>query len=75
MSINKRCPSCNALMPTVEASKTMPLAGAAVLWRSCNNCGYKWREAYNFVPMSMNVPWTKPPQDGEESDDEEEQLT
>ena len=70
MSLNKRCPSCNALVPTVEATKTMPLAGAAVLWRSCSNCGYKWREAYGFVPMSTNLPWTKPPQDGEDDNEE-----
>lgn len=70
MSLNKRCPKCNALMPTIEASKIMLLAGGAVLWRGCENCGYKWREAYDLAPMHIGLPWTKPPQPGE--DDEEE---
>ena len=73
MSLNKRCPKCNALMPTIEASKIMLLAGGAVLWRGCENCGYKWREAYDLAPMRIGLPWTKPPQPGE--DDEEGQLT
>ena len=72
MSLNKRCPKCNALMPTIEASKIMLLDGGAVLWRGCENCGYKWREAYDFAPMHIGLPWTKPPQPGE---DDEEELT
>ena len=71
MSLNKRCPSCNALMPTIEASKIMLLAGGVVLWRSCEACGYKWCEAYDLNPMHSNLPWTKPPQEGEEDDNEE----
>ena len=70
MSINNRCPKCNALVPTVEGQKFMPLAGGAVLWRGCDNCGYKWREGYKLTLTHRALPWTKPPEPGEDEEED-----
>lgn len=72
MSLNKRCPKCNALTLAIEGHQFFLRAGGIILWRSCQECGYHWREAYDLTLMKNAIPWEKPPQDGEESDDEEE---
>ena len=70
MALNHRCPSCKAITYAVEAHKIYPTAGG-VLWRSCDNCGYKWREAYTLELAQSGLPWTKPPEPGEEGVDED----
>jgi len=72
MSYNTRCPSCNALCIAIEDHQFFPRAGGVVLWRSCNECGYKWREGYTLTLTHKALPWTKPPHlddDGEELDE------
>ena len=69
MNINNKCPQCNALVPTVEGYKFMPLAGGAVLWRCCRNCGYKWREGYILTLTHKALPWTSPPEPGEDAEE------
>ena len=70
MALNHRCPSCNAITFDIEGQKFYSIAGV-VLWRSCDNCGYKWREAYTLNPVQSCLPWTKPPESGEEAIDED----
>ena len=70
MALNHRCPSCNAITFAIEGQKFYPTAGV-VLWRSCDNCGYKWREGYTLELSYPGLPWTKPPEPGEEVVDED----
>jgi C4-type Zn-finger protein len=69
MSVNTRCPKCNALMPDVEGQKIFPTAGV-VLWRGCRNCGYKWREGYELTLTHRALPWTKPPEPANQTEDD-----
>lgn len=71
MSINNKCPSCGAIMPDIEGQQVMTLAGGVVLWRGCDNCGYKWREAYKLQLIQSGLPWTKPPEPGDNVDEDE----
>ena len=70
MALNHRCPSCRSLTVAIEAQKFYPAVGV-IFWRSCDNCGYKWREGYTIELEHPNVPWTKPPEPGEEGVDED----
>ena len=70
MSLNKRCPKCNALTLAIEGHKFFLKAGGVILWRSCQECGYCWREAYDLKLLENAMPWTKPPNSDDDCEED-----
>lgn len=66
MALKHRCPACGDITSQI-ADHEFRIKGVIILWRSCENCGHKWREVYN-LSFFQRLPWIKPPHDEDESD-------